>query len=99
MALLRVPGGMGPEDYDPLDMKAAIQAGKYQRGFAMIQTDGTFQMLDIDPGEYIIEIPRLPQNMMDMDAYSRMDRTPRYRATIQVTDKGADLEFEMDLNN
>lgn len=97
MATLRIPGGPGPEDYDPLDMQAAIAAGKFQRGVGMIQPDGTFMMSDIEPGEYILEVPRLPDNIMDMAAYSRMDRTPSHRSTIRIGEENKEVEIEIDL--
>jgi len=90
MVTLRRPEGFGPEEYDPLEVGQAIEAGRHQVGFAMVLPGGKFRMRDIPPGEYLIEIPVLPDNVMDFTAYSKMDRTPWHRSRITVDDE--DLE-------
>lgn len=96
MATMRIPGGAGPEDYDPLDIPAALEAAKFQRGVAMIRPDGAFTMRDLEPGNYILEVLALPGNMMDMAAYSKMDRTPYHRSTVTIEDEDLEIEIEID---
>lgn len=84
MITLRRPGGPAPEDLDPLDMTAGVEAARYQAGMAMVGPDGAFAMEDIEPGEYILEIPAMPDDPTDVEAYQTMDRTPVHRRTIQV---------------
>jgi len=86
MVVVRRPGGPGPEEYDPTDFKKGMEAARYQVAISLVKPDGGYEMDGIDPGEYILEVLALPQNMMDLEAYSKMDRTPPYRVTIQLED-------------
>ena len=97
LVTLRRPGGPGPEDYDPLDMDAAIDAARYQCGVGMVQPTGKFAMRDIAPGEYILEIPALPSNMADIGAYSKMDRVPLYRGTVRLQEEDLEVTIEVDI--
>ena len=92
---LRAKGGLGPEEYDPFDMAEASKAARYVRGVGMVRPDGTFTLRDVAPGEYILEVPPMPDNIMDMQAYSEMDRTPLYRATITVEEENRDLALPL----
>jgi hypothetical protein len=93
MITLRRPGGPAPEDLDPIDIQSGIAASKYQAGIGMIGPDGEYEIVDLEPGEYILEIPRMPSDPTDMEAYKTMDRTPHYRKEIQMI--AADLELNI----
>lgn len=94
MILLRRPGGPNPEDLDPLDMSAQMEASKYNAGIGMVTPAGTYTIADVEPGEYIMEIPRTPDNLADAAAYAEMDRTPYFRKTVSVV-AGSDLEVDI----
>jgi hypothetical protein len=93
LVTLRRPGGKGPEEYSPIEMDDAMEAARYQAGTALVGDDGGFEIIDVEPGTYILEIPAMPGNPMDLDAYSRMDRTPYFRKEVVV--RGKDVELEV----
>lgn len=93
MITLRKPGGPKPEDLNPLDMKSGVAAGKYQAGMAMVPGDGKYEIADLEPGEYILEVLTIPANAADPAALAKMDRTPSFRKEITVGKK--DLEVDI----
>ena len=95
MVMLRRPGGPGPEEVDPLDPKASIAAGKYQAGVGMVAPDGKYEIEDIEPGEYILEVPRMPADPTDMQAYKTMNRKPHHRKEITVEKKDLEMDIEI----
>jgi hypothetical protein len=75
-------------------MKSSLRAQAFQVGMGMIGPDGTYEILDIEPGTYILEIPKIPKDPTDMAAYEKMDdRTPFYRKEITIEEE--DLEFNI----
>jgi len=96
MVTLRRPGGPAPEELNPLDMTAQAQNSRYQVGLAMLGPDGKFSIEDIEPGEYILEVPAMPDDPTDMQAYAEMDRTPHHRSTIRVGESDLDLRVRLD---
>ncbi len=94
MIQLRRPGGPAPEEIDPTDMKAGIEANKYLAGVAMISPENTYEIQDVEAGSYILEIPKMPADPTDIEAYSKMDRTPHYRTKITV-EKDAEHDIEI----
>src|SRR5262249_26242668 len=84
MVTLRRPGGKAPEELDPMDIDAQFEAARYQGGVAFVGTDGHFEIKDVEPGTYIIEVPAMPEDPTDLEAYTKMDRTPRFRKEIEV---------------
>ena len=95
MITLRRPGGPAPEDLDPLDMEAAVVNARYQVGMAMLGPDGEFAIADIEPGEYILEVPALPEDPTDLGAYQEMDRTPHHRETITVRESDVTVRIRL----
>ncbi len=93
LVTLRRPGGPGPEDVDPTDMKATMAAARFQAGTGFVAPDDTYVIPDVDPGEYILEVPRMPENPLDMKAMAKMDRTPYFRKTVKVGK--TDLELDI----
>lgn len=96
MVLLRRPGGPAPEDQDPLGVESSVEAGKYQAGFGMIAPDSTWEIADVEPGEYILEIPRLPENPTDPGAYEGLDRTPLFRRDVTVRERDLKIDIEIE---
>ncbi|MBI4602047.1 MAG: carboxypeptidase regulatory-like domain-containing protein [Planctomycetes bacterium] len=94
MVSLRRPGGAAPEDLDPLDPKASIEASKHQAGLGMVKEDGTYEIEDVEPGEYILEVPRMPPDPTDLGAYAKMDRTPHCRKEIKVESRDLEVDLE-----
>ncbi len=92
---LRREGGPLPETIKPGDIPAAIEASKFQAGIGTITPDNTYSISGIEPGEYVLEIPRMPSDPTDIAAYEKMDLTPRYRAKIKVEKK--DIEHNINL--
>jgi hypothetical protein len=96
MVQLRRPGGPPPEALSPTDTKRTIAAGRYQAGIAMIDAEGNFELTDIEPGEYILEIPRMPADPSDISAYEKMDRTPHHREEVRIGDRDLELRIEIE---
>ncbi len=95
MVTLRRPGGPAPEEIDPLDVKASVTAGSYQVGMGFVTDEGAYDVADVAPGTYILEIPKMPKDPTDMAAYAKMDRTPHYRKEITVKEKDLKLDIEI----
>ncbi|MFQ5655862.1 MAG: carboxypeptidase regulatory-like domain-containing protein, partial [Planctomycetota bacterium] len=96
MVTLRRPGGPAPEDLDPTDIQAQIKAARFQAGIAMVTPDGAYVIPDVEPGEYILEVPRMPADPTDLQAYKEMDRTPLFREEITVGDTDLEINIEID---
>ena len=94
---LRRPGGLGPEDVNPLDMEQGMAQAKFLAGMAMVQ--GTaYEIEDVEPGTYILEIPRIPDNPMDLGAYAKMaDRSPWYRTEITVESRDIEHDIKIEV--
>jgi hypothetical protein len=97
MVTLRRPGGPLPEELSPLDMKAAVEANKYQVGVGFVTPDNKYEIVDIEPGTYILETVKMPDNPTDLKAYEKMDRIPHYREEITVKDE--DLEHNIEIKS
>jgi len=95
LVMLRRPGGPAPEELDPTDMSANIGAQKFQAGIAFIGPDDTYVLEDLEPGEYVLEIPKMPADPTDLEAYKSMDRTPHFRKKIEVRDKDVELDIRI----
>lgn len=83
LVFVRRPGGTAPEDVPIDDQDEQIESAKYLAGTAIIQPDGTYEVVDLEPGTYILEVPVIPARVEDLDLET-MDRTPYYRAQIVV---------------
>ncbi len=92
---LRRPDGPAPEDLDYTNIETLMESTKYLAG-QTIAIDGAYSIEDVEPGEYILEIPRMPENPMDLAAYQTMDRTPHFRKTVEVGNQ--DLEIDIDVS-
>lgn len=97
MVTVRRPGGLGPEDYDPMDPAAAMEAARFHVSMAFVGPTGTYEILDLEAGEYILEVPVSPKDPRDVKAYSKMDRTPRFRKTISVRNEDIELGLRLDV--
>jgi len=73
-----------------------MESQRYMAGLGRIKSGDTYEMMDIEPGEYVLEIPRLPEDPTDLEAYSTMDRTPHFRKEIKVLDKDVELDIKID---
>ncbi len=96
MVTLRRPGGKPPEELNPLDPVDSIEAAKYQGGVGFVTGDG-YEIPDVEPGTYIIEIPRMPSDPTDLQSYQKMqDRSPLYRARLEIQDKDVEHDISLD---
>ena len=93
MLTLRRAGGPAPEELDPTDLKTSMKAARFQVGMGMVAPDGSYEITDLAPGEYILEAPRMPANPADLEAYKKSDRTPWIRETIKI--EGRDVELDL----
>lgn len=84
MIQVRREGGPLPEELDMMNMSHQVEASRYMAGMAMVQRDGEYSITGLEPGEYFLEVPWMPEDPMDFGAYQTEDRTPRYRARIRV---------------
>jgi hypothetical protein len=76
-------------------MAAGIEAARYQVGMGTVRPDDKYEIIDIEPGTYILEIGKMPANPTDLEAYKTMDRTPHYRHELTVEKK--DLEHDIEI--
>ena len=90
---LRRPGGPPPEEVNPLDMEAGIRAAEFNTGMGFMLPDNTYEIMDVPPGTYWLELLATPDNPADIVAMAAMDRTPFYRAKIVVGEE--DIEHDM----
>ena len=94
LVTLRRPGGPLPEELDPLDSKSTFEATRYQVGTGLVKPDGTYEIEDVPPGQYILEVPAMPDDPSNFAAYKDLDRTPRVRKTIDVKEKDVKLDVK-----
>jgi protocatechuate 3,4-dioxygenase beta subunit len=93
---LRIEGGPLPEELDPMDPGAQVEAVRYMAGMAMAGPDGAFDLGGIEPGTYILEAYTMDLDFSDIDAMINADRTPQIRQTIEIVagePVTLDLEF------
>ena len=95
MVVLRRPGGPLPEDVDPTDMRVAVEASRHQAGVGFISPEGAFQIVDVEPGKYTLEVPKMPANPADLEAFGKTDRRPYYRQEITVRDRDVTHDIEV----
>jgi hypothetical protein len=57
LTLRRLGGPAPPEEPDPTDMTAVVEASKYQAGVGFITGENVYEVTDLEPGTYILEIP------------------------------------------
>ncbi|MFN0056945.1 MAG: carboxypeptidase regulatory-like domain-containing protein [Planctomycetota bacterium] len=79
-------------DYSNL-AKAQTDMMKHSAGFGLLKPDGSFEIKDIEAGDYTLELPATPDNPMDIESYKTMDRTPLIRRTIKIGDTDLDLDI------
>ncbi|MCA8960456.1 MAG: carboxypeptidase regulatory-like domain-containing protein, partial [Planctomycetes bacterium] len=87
------PGAPSSADLDPMDPTSQMGLMKYLAGMAMVDADGNFEIDDLEPGTYIVEVPRLPENPTDLQSYRTSDRTPHYRKELEVKDRDVELRI------
>ena len=51
---------------------------------------------DVEAGSYFLEVLKMPQDPMDMEAYNKMDRTPHYRARITVSSEDVEHNVKIE---
>ena len=94
MVTLRRPGGPAAGEYSPMDMVNAAKAARFQAGIGFVRQDNTYEVADVAPGDYILEVPRLPADMTNPRAYEEMeDRTPYVTVEVKVEDKDVELNL------
>ena len=97
MVTIRRPGGPAPEELDALDMKSLMESSKYQVGVGMIDAEGKYEVSGLEPGKYILEIPRMPADLTDLSAYAKMtDRTPYYRKEVTIEEKDLEVNIKIE---
>lgn len=94
---LRRPGGPLPEDVDPIDITAVIEAARYLEGQAIVHEDGRFEVPGIPPGDYVLDVVTSDMDLTgpDLNAIRDMDRTPRLRQQISVGDEPLQLNLNL----
>ncbi|MCI0651951.1 MAG: carboxypeptidase regulatory-like domain-containing protein, partial [Planctomycetes bacterium] len=93
--VLRRPGGASPEDLDYTNMESMMEAQKFQAGIAVVKHDDTYDVADVEPGKYILEVPVMPEDPTDFEAYQKIDRTPRFRKEIEIDKEDLELDIEL----
>lgn len=86
--------GTTTADLNPLDLDSQHILYRSLIGFGMV-SNGEYVIEDVEPGDYVIEIPAMPENPMDMAGYAEMDRTPVYRreVTVRASDTTHDIHL------
>jgi protocatechuate 3,4-dioxygenase beta subunit len=92
--ILLLPGAPSTQDIDYSNLVAAQQSIlRHSAGLGLIAPNGSFEVFDVDPGTYTLEVPATPDNPLDLEAYKTMDRTPVVRRVVVVGD--TDLELSI----
>ncbi|HIJ65496.1 MAG TPA: carboxypeptidase regulatory-like domain-containing protein [Candidatus Hydrogenedentes bacterium] len=95
---LRREGGPAPEDLDPADIEAQIEAARYYAGQAFVDPEGTFDLDPLEPGNYILEVHSFDIDMQrpNIGAMMNMDRTPAVRQEVEIqADTPATFHLEL----
>lgn len=87
--------GTSTKDINPMDLDSQHQLYRSLVGMCMV-TQGEFVIDDVPPGEYVIEVPAMPENPMDMAGYAEMDKTPVYRRDVTV--RSGDLKHDIHID-
>ncbi|MGE3163498.1 MAG: carboxypeptidase regulatory-like domain-containing protein [Planctomycetota bacterium] len=96
MVTIRRPGGPLPEEMNPMDMKAQVEFAKYTAGMTMVTEDGEYRVEGVEPGEYVLEVPFMPENPLAAEAQQGVDRTPFFRKEIRVGDADVEVDIELE---
>lgn len=92
VVIVRRPDGLAPEDMDPMDLRSQIEFAKSQAGMTMISEDGEYRVEGVEPGEYLLEVPRMSMNP---GGETNADRKPYFRKSIRVGDKDLEVDIEI----
>jgi hypothetical protein len=88
--MLQRPNGPDLEGMNRLDPRQSVELIRYQAGMGFIGQDGVYEIADVEPGEYVLIIPFVPDNPADIAAYSKAERQVLHRENVRIEDK--DLE-------
>lgn len=88
--VVRRPGGTAPQDLPPLEF---AQSFLHAAGSAQARCNGDYEIRGIDPGRYLLEAYRLPEDPSDISAYQSLDRRPLFQQEIQVGER--DLQIDI----
>ncbi|MEM7164445.1 MAG: carboxypeptidase regulatory-like domain-containing protein [Planctomycetota bacterium] len=99
MAMIQVrrPGGPLPEETDIMNVSEQVEASRFIAGMAMVQRDGEYAVSGLEPGEYMLEVPWMPDNPMDFGAYETEDRTPLFREKIRIKDEDLQRDIKIEV--
>jgi protocatechuate 3,4-dioxygenase beta subunit len=92
---LRRPGGLAPEEVDPLDIKAYVESARHQAGVTLAAGDGPYEIADVESGEYVLEVVKVPANPADWETYSEASRVPLFRKEVTVRDRDLELDIRV----
>ncbi len=83
---LRRPGGPSLENINVTNIGEMIEAMRYLEGQTIVESDGTFTLGNVEPGEYVLEVYSVDVNpgSPDMSGLMNAMRTPAHRETITV---------------
>lgn len=84
--------GTSSKDLNPLDLDSEHRFCRSLVGMCIV-TQGEYTIEDVPPGDYVLEVPAMPENPMDMSGYAEMDKTPVYRRNITVG--SGDLKYNI----
>lgn len=96
MVTLRRKGGPAPEEIDPTDPAAGLASQAYQAGMAMIGPGGTFEIQDIEPGEYFHRSPTYAVGYHRPRSLQQDGPYPRFRKEIRVIDREVEVEAKIE---
>ncbi len=62
-------------------------------GSAQIQSPSDYEIGSIDPGRYVLEVYRLPENLSDITAYQSLDRSPLFQQEVQLGERDVRVDI------
>lgn len=92
---LRRPGGPAPEEVDALNSQQMFELTKFQAGFTMVTKDGPYEVPDVEPGKYILEIIQWPTKFTSDGEFEKVQAVPELRREVTVRDQDLKLDLKV----
>jgi hypothetical protein len=96
IVVLRRPDAIPSEEIDPSSPEISIRAAEGNVALGMVAQDGSYTLLDVPDGEFLIEVSRMPVDWTQTAKAPPSERKPLYREKLRVED-GKDLEWNINL--
>ncbi|MGE3166467.1 MAG: carboxypeptidase-like regulatory domain-containing protein [Planctomycetota bacterium] len=86
-------GGPAPEAVSPLDQDQQIESAKFLAASAKVEADGSYELEDLAPGTYMVEVLAQQREGETLSDFARRDRTPPARTEVTIVDEDLRLDL------